>query len=98
MIWTVLLVAGMLLGLPVEQLIDARTRAYDANFRNDAAALKKTIGELSSLTADHTVSAMALYYAAWTEWMLASSELESGNKAEAIHTAERSVGYARRAL
>jgi hypothetical protein len=97
MTWNALLVVA-LMSTPIEQVLDARARAYEANFHNDAGALRRAAQDLSGLANDAAVGAMASYYAAWTEWMLAASELEAGRPAEATHAAERATAHARRAL
>ena len=83
---------------PSERLIAARTKAYDANFHNDAAALQAAVVEFDQLANDPAVGRMALYYAAWTEWALAASQVQAGKTDEAIRTGERVVAFARRAL
>lgn len=93
----VLLVAA-LFATPAEKVIDARTRAYDANFLNDAAALREAAADLERLASEPAVARMAWYYAAWTEWALAASEMQAGKTASAIRSAERAVSYARRAF
>ena len=83
---------------PSERLLAARTKAYDANFHNDAAALQAAVVEFDQLANDPAVGRMALYYAAWTEWALAASLVQAGKTDEAIQTGERVVAFARRAL
>jgi hypothetical protein len=95
---TTLLLLTTVLSTPTERLLDARARAYAANFRNHTAALRKAVVDFRELTADPTVGPMALYYASWTEWMVAASELEAKRQPEAIQAAGRAVDYARRAL
>lgn len=92
------LVFGLQLSTPTERLIAARTRAYDANFHNDAAGLRSAIAELAALRDDRDLGRMALYYAAWAEWSLVGSEVLAGRMPEALAAAERSVEYSREAL
>ena len=92
------LITGMLAATPTERLVEARTRAYDANFQNDAATLRTAAADLVALGDDPTVGRMALYYAAWTEWAVAASEVQAGNNAAGIQAGDRSAFYARRAL
>lgn len=94
----VVLLIGLQLSTPTERLIAARTRAYDANFQNDAAGLRAAIADLEKLTGDGTVGKRALYDAAWTEWSLGMSEMQANRKPEAIAAAERSIAHSRRAL
>jgi hypothetical protein len=44
---------------PREDLIAARTKAYDANFRNDQNELREAVAALVRLTADAQVGAFA---------------------------------------
>ena len=92
------LVITVLGATPTERLLDARTRAYDANFRNDAAGLRQAISELDELANDREVGRMALYYAGWAEWGVAASEMQAKRTPAAIGAADRAVAYARRAL
>jgi hypothetical protein len=97
-LWLAALLTGLLVATPTERLVEARTRADDANFQNDAAALRKAAADLVALADDREVGRMALYYASWTEWALAASEVQAGNSAAGIQAADRSAFYARRAL
>lgn len=92
------LIATAVVSTSAERLIDARTRAYDANFQNDAAGLRRAVADFVALADDPQVGRMALYYAAWTEWGLAASELQAGDVLAAIRAGDRAVFYARRAL
>jgi hypothetical protein len=92
------LIATAVVATPAERLLEARTRAYDANFQNDAAALRQAAADLVALADDAHVGRMALYYAAWTEWALAASEVQAGSTAGAIRAGDRAAFYARRAL
>jgi len=92
------LLIGVQLSTPAERLIAARTRAYDANFQNDAAGLRAASAEFEKLTSDATIGKRALYDASWTEWALAMSEMQAGRMPEAIAAAERSVAHSRKAL
>ena len=97
-LWLAALITTAVVATPSERLIEARTRAYDANFQNDAVALRKATTDLVALADDRVVGRMALYYAAWTEWALAASEVQDGNIGAGIQAADRSAFYARRAL
>ena len=97
-LWSAALLATALASTPAERLIEARTRAYDANFQNDAGALRKAAADLVALADDQTVGRMALYYASWTEWALAASEVQAGDTAAGVGAGERAAFYARRAL
>lgn len=91
-------VATAVVATPAGRLIDARTRAYDANFQNDAGALRKAAADLVALADDPAVGRMALYYAAFAEWSLSASEVQAGDNDAAIRAADRAAFYARRAL
>lgn len=98
LVWSALLVAAVALTTSTERLLDARNRAYDATFRNDATALRQAAADLDKLVADSELARMALYYAAWADWSLAMSEMQAEKTSEAIAAVERSVARARRAL
>jgi hypothetical protein len=97
-LWFAALLAGAVVATPTERLLDARTRAYDANFQNDAAALRQATADLVALADYAEVGRMALYYAAWAEWGLAASELQAEDTPAAVRAGDRAVFYARRAL
>jgi hypothetical protein len=59
-------------------LLELRSLAYEANFRNDAAQLRSLSKQLELLTDDEAVGTAALYYAGWTDWALFNSEFEAG--------------------
>jgi hypothetical protein len=65
------------------RLLELRSLAYDANFRNEAAQLRTLSQQLGELSTDPEVGVSALYYAGWTDWALFNSEFEAGRKAEA---------------
>jgi tetratricopeptide (TPR) repeat protein len=65
------------------RLLDLRSLAYDANFRNEAVQLQTLSQQLAELSADADVGAAALYYAGWTDWALFNSEFDAGRKEEA---------------
>jgi hypothetical protein len=65
------------------RLLELRSLAYDANFRNEAAQLRTLSQQLGELSTDADVGAAALYDAGWTDWALFNSEFEAGRKAEA---------------
>jgi tetratricopeptide (TPR) repeat protein len=81
-----------------ETLIESRTKAYDANFRNDQKALGEAIAELTKLTDHAEVGAFASYYAAWAEWALGASHFASGERSDAIRAGERAVKHARNSV
>ena len=80
---------GLLLGANTStrdaqsRLLELRSLAYDANFRNETAQLRTLSQQLGELSTDADVGAAALYYAGWTDWALFNSEFEAGRKAEA---------------
>ena len=79
------------------RLLEARTVAYDANIRNDAARLADALAIFERLTADPAVAALAEYYAAWTAWSLAGSHMQAGKQDDAKAAAERAARHARAA-
>jgi hypothetical protein len=79
-------------------LIAVRTRAYDANFHNDQAGLKAALAELKPLQAGAQVGALARYYSAWTNWALSASQVQAGETAGAIASAEAAETDIRAAL
>jgi tetratricopeptide (TPR) repeat protein len=83
---------------PREDLIAARTKAYDANFRNDQNELREAVAAFVRLTADAQVGAFANYYAAWTEWSLASSQVVANTTPAAIASLEAAVAHAASAV
>ena len=82
---------------PAEALLDARTRAYNANFRNDAPGMKRAVADFERLSQDAKVRPYALYYAAWTEWVLTASYYEAQDQPAAIATIRSAVAHARAA-
>jgi tetratricopeptide (TPR) repeat protein len=78
------------------RLLELRSRAYDANFRNDADQLRALAGQMAELAADATVTAAALYYAGWTDWVLFHSEFDAGRKPEASAAIQSAVERLRR--
>ena len=83
---------------PREALLAAKHTASEANFRNDQAGMHAAIADLDRLAPDPTVGAQALYWAAWTEWLLSASEAVGGDPAKAMATIESSARHIRRAL
>lgn len=83
---------------PREALIEARTRAYDANFRNDQTGLRQSIGEFVKLTGDAQLGPLAAYYASWTEWSLAASQWEARDLPGVIASLDGAVKHARLAV
>jgi hypothetical protein len=79
-------------------LIAARTRAYDANVRNDAAGLAHALAVFERLAATDKTGPWPAYYAAWTAWSLGGSHVQAGNQAAAKASLETAVRYARIAV
>jgi hypothetical protein len=79
-------------------LIAAKSAMYDSNFRNDRDGLRAAIRQAQASGADESVRAMAFYYAAWGEWALSHSELQSGDMASAHTTLLRAERAARAGL
>jgi hypothetical protein len=82
---------------PTSALIAARTRAYDANVRNDAKALAAALDTFAALAREETRAPWPDYYASWTAWSLAASHLQAGDQPAAKRVLEASVRHARRA-
>ena len=78
-----------------DQLVAAKTALYDSNFRNDAAGLRTAVDQAVAATKDEPVRSMALYYAAWGEWTIAHSRLQTGDLQGAVAALTRSEEYAR---
>ena len=47
-----------------QELVAAKSAMYDSNFRNDRDGLRAAIRRAEAASADHSVRALALYYAA----------------------------------
>jgi hypothetical protein len=80
------------------QLLELRSLAYDANFRNDAAQLRTLSKQIGKLATEEEVGAAALYYAGWTDWALFNSEFEAGRSAEASAAIHSAVDRLRRSV
>lgn len=101
-------VTVMLLGVALSRELDAQEArdafaatkklAYDANYRNDQGGLRHAIGRFEQLASDQQLAASALYYAGWTRWVLAASELVAGQNVAARTTLEAAVRDLERAL
>jgi tetratricopeptide (TPR) repeat protein len=74
-----------------EQLLAAKKAAYDANFQNDQQGLRAALRELDVLETDDKLGALALYYAGWTWWSLAGSQIQAGQKDDALVSLDHSV-------
>jgi tetratricopeptide (TPR) repeat protein len=79
------------------QLLNARTVAYDANVRNDTARLGEALAIFERLTSHSAITPLAEYYAAWTAWALAGSQMQAGKQDAAKAAAERAARHARSA-
>ena len=77
--------------LPHDVLLTAKRAASDANYRNDQAALRGAVAAFASLAADEQLRPRALYWAAWTEWMLAASQQQDNQAAAAVASLESAV-------
>jgi hypothetical protein len=82
----------------VQELAVAKSALYDSNFRNDRDGLRAAIERAQAAGADDSVRAMALYYAAWGEWVLSHSHLQTGEMAAAQTALLRAERAARAAL
>jgi hypothetical protein len=83
---------------PREKLLAAKQAAYDANFRNDAPGLLEAAAKLDALAPDKELGGLALYYAGWTRWSLAASQLQANQKDEAVASLSRSVEDLKKAV
>lgn len=83
---------------PRDDFIAAKRVAYDANYRNDQAGLRDAIGRFERLASDQQLAAPALYYAAWSRWVLAASELVAAEPAKAGVTLNEAAGNLKAAL
>jgi hypothetical protein len=81
--WSLLLGTSASQGDARSRLLELRSLAYDANFRNATSQLRTLPQQLGELSQDPDVGAAALYYSGWTDWALFNSEFEAGRKAEA---------------
>lgn len=84
--------------MPGEAFGRAKQLAYDANYRNDAAGLRDAVRRFERLARDRGLAAAALYYAGWTRWVLAASEVTAGDTAAARATLAAAVRDLERAL
>ncbi len=85
-------------GSPREDFLAAKHTATEANFHNDKVGLHSAIAAFDALIAEPTLGPCALYHAAWTEWMLAASQLQDDDKADAIASLESGAARLRRVL
>ena len=81
-----------------EKLAAAKQAAYEANFKNDAAGLREAAEKLDALASDKELGALALYYAGWTRWSLAASQLQANQHEEAVASLSRSVEDLKKAV
>jgi hypothetical protein len=95
---TLLMAAEAQAAKPRDQLLAAKQTAYDANFRNDQSGLRAAIAKLDALTTDHELGSLALYYAGWTQWSLAGSQIQAGQKDDAIVSLGHSADDLRKAV
>jgi tetratricopeptide (TPR) repeat protein len=76
-------------------LLDARTLAYNANARNDAAGLRRALDTFERLAGDDEAGLLPAYYASWTAWSLAGSHVQAGATDAAKTSVTTAVRYAR---
>ena len=69
---------------PRGEFLATKHSATEANFHNDQVGLRAAIAAFNGLADDADLGPRALYHAAWTEWMLAASQLQEKNPAEAL--------------
>ena len=92
------LVAGCASPSPRASLTATKRAAYAANYRNDQAGLRTAIASFAVLEKDRDLGGFALYYAGWSEWMLATSQLQDKQPAAATTTLESAAAHLKRAL
>lgn len=92
------LAAPVLAEKPRDILLAAKQAAYDANFRNDQPGLRAALVKLDGLTTDSELRGLALYYAGWTQWSLAGSQIQAGQKDDALVSLGHSVDDLRKAV
>lgn len=83
---------------PRAVLIEARSLAYDANYRNDQAGLRSAIAALQPLVSAAEVAPYAHYYLSWTYWALAASQVQAGDRPGALESGRQAVDHARAGL
>ena len=83
---------------PREDFLAAKHTATEANFHNDKIGLHAAITAFDAHAADAALGPRALYHAAWTEWMLAASQLQDDDSADAIASLESGAARLRRVL
>jgi hypothetical protein len=74
-----------------KKLIDAKKRAYDANFRNNPKGLTSAVAAFDALTSDKKLAPLAYYYAGWSRWSLAASEFQDQKTADALATLDHAT-------
>jgi hypothetical protein len=82
----------------IAELLAARERAYVANFRNDQPGLRESLRTFERLGDDKAVAPFAHYYAGWTRWCVAASQVAAGDVKGAIESGEASAAEMRAAL
>lgn len=95
---TALLAADLAGQASAERLIAARKAAVDASFRNDQDGLTRAIAVLDGLAGEATLGPRALYWAGWSRWMLAASQIQAGSPGDAMASLERAATDLTRAL
>jgi hypothetical protein len=80
------------------QLVATKAALYDSNFRNDQSGLRRGADRALESTKQPTLRPMALYYAAWAEWALSHSQMQSGDFAGARASLVRCEQHSRAAL
>lgn len=102
--------AGLLLGAlacatlanaappPREQFLAAKHTAIEANYHNDQNGLRAAIAGFTALESDADLGARALYHAAWTEWMMAASQIQDKQLADATATLDSGIGRLNKVL
>ncbi len=80
------------------QLVAAKAALYDSNFRNDQAGVRAAVARALETEGEPPVRPMALYYAAWGQWVLSHSQLQAGDLAGAAGSLVAGEKYARAAL
>lgn len=81
-----------------EQFLAAKRAAIEANYHNDQNGLRAAIAGFTALESDADLGARSRYHAAWTEWMMAASEIQDKRLADATATLDSGIGRLKKVL
>lgn len=83
---------------PRDTFLAAKHAATEANFLNDQTGLRGALDVFVGLSNDETLGSRAIYHAAWTEWMIAASQIQAKQPADAVASMQSGVARLRRLL